>query len=74
MKLNGKKLIDARHRKGLTQEQVAEGTGLHRLTINNAENGESIWPKTGKLLCEFLQIDLAATVLSVEQEGDGDAA
>jgi transcriptional regulator with XRE-family HTH domain len=75
MKLNGTRLINARHQKGLNQRAVADACGVSLVTISNAEHGKEVYPATGKKICEFLEIDLAETVLPVqEREGDGDAA
>jgi transcriptional regulator with XRE-family HTH domain len=68
MKLNGSMVRDGRHRKGLTQQQLAEALEMSAPTIVRAENGGDIWPTTGKLICEFLQVDLAKAV--VPEEGD----
>jgi len=35
-------LIDARKRKGLTLEELATKTGVHKSTINRLERGETI--------------------------------
>jgi transcriptional regulator with XRE-family HTH domain len=71
MKLNGAKLVMARYRKGWHQRDVANATGLTSVTISNAETGKSVDPRTGKKICEALEIDLADVVLAEE---DGDAA
>lgn len=68
MKLDGRKLIHARHRKGLTQKQVSKRTKLSLPTIINAESGRDVFPKTGHSLCRFLEIDLAEVVLPVNGE------
>lgn len=75
MKLNGRLLRDARDRKGLTQGEVAGALGMSTNTVNGAENGRPVYPGTGKRLCEFLELELATTVIprDVEEE-DPDAA
>jgi transcriptional regulator with XRE-family HTH domain len=65
MKLNVTKVIDARHRKGMNQTQVAKAAGLTIATISKIENGGEVYPDTGKRLCDVLGIDLADCVLSV---------
>jgi transcriptional regulator with XRE-family HTH domain len=74
MKLNGALIRDGRHRKGLTQQQLADALKISAPTIVRAEGGGDIWPTTGKLICEFLDVDLAKAVVSSAQDGDGDAA
>lgn len=73
MKLQSRMMLDGRDRKGLTQAQLAEALKISIPTIVRAENGGEIWPSTGKLICEFLEIDLAKAVIA-RDEGDGDAA
>jgi transcriptional regulator with XRE-family HTH domain len=73
MKLNGAILKDARDRKGLTQDDVSEATGLSIPTIVRAEKGEGIFTSTGRSLCDFLGLDLASVVVPRHQEDD-DAA
>lgn len=73
MKLKGTLIRDGRDRKGLTQEQLANALGVSPPTISRAENGGDIYPTTGKLICDFLEVDLAKAVIARE-EGEGDAA
>ena len=63
MKLDGAKLIDARHRRGLNQGQVATGASISIVTVCNAENEKDVYPATGKKLCDFLGLDIADSVL-----------
>lgn len=73
MKLDGAKLVAARHRKGMSQEELAFACGLTKTTISYAENGRDVYPSTGKKICTALEIDLAVVVLPEERE-NGDAA
>ena len=72
MKLNGNMLKDARDRKGLTQDELAQGVGISVPTVVRAEKGEEIWPTTGRELCQFLGVDLEKAV--IPRVGNGDAA
>jgi transcriptional regulator with XRE-family HTH domain len=76
MKLKGAMLRDARERKGLTQEALATALEMSRATVSNAENEDDIWVSTGIRLCEFLDLDLAQTVLPriPVTTGNGDVA
>lgn len=49
IQLFGKSVSKARKQQGLTQEQLAEATGLGRRTIQHIEKGER-WPKLETLL------------------------
>ena len=73
MKLDGSRLVTARHRKGLNQFEVASAVGVSIVTVSNAENNRDVYPGTGRKICEFLGIDLAAVVLPA-MKGSGDAA
>ncbi len=68
MKLNGAKLINARHGKGMKQAEVADACDVTIVTISNAENGKDVYPATGKKICDFLELDLPDVVLPVEEE------
>jgi len=72
MKLKGSLLKDARDRKGLTQQELAEAVGISVPTIGRAEGGGEIWPSTGREICEYLGVDLNMAVVS--RGGNGDAA
>lgn len=72
MKLNGNMLKDARDRKGMTQDELAQGVGISVPTVVRAEKGEEIWPTTGRELCQFLGVDLEKAV--IPRVGNGDAA
>lgn len=63
MRLNGAMLKNARDRKGLTQQELATAVGLSVPTIVRAEQGGLISPSTGRLICEYLGIALAAAVV-----------
>jgi transcriptional regulator with XRE-family HTH domain len=56
MKLKASKLIDARHKKGLKQQEVANGAAVSLMTVSNAENGKELQPGTAKKLCVFLDL------------------
>lgn len=51
------RLIQERHRLDLKQDELAEKIGIHRVTINRYENGESV-PGGANLekLCKFFKI------------------
>lgn len=74
MKLDGTKLKTARLGRGLNQTQVAVKCDLTTVTISNAENEKDLQPATAKVICDFLDLDLAETMLPITKEGDGDAA
>lgn len=74
MKLQQSKVIDARHGKGLTQKQVADGANVSLMTVNNAESGNHVRPSTGKAICDFLGLDLPDCIVSVDEEREGDDA
>jgi transcriptional regulator with XRE-family HTH domain len=74
MKLRINKLIDARHQRGLTQQQVADGSGVSLMTISNAENGNHVQPATGKRILKFLKLNPVDAIVPFDQEGNGDAA
>ena len=50
------RLLQERHRLGLKQEELADKLGIHRVTINRYENGESV-PGGANLekLCKFFR-------------------
>lgn len=73
MKLKSAMMKDARDRKGLTQEELSAHVDISVPTIVRAENEGDIHPSTGRVLCEFLGVDLAAAVLPRAEE-DGNAA
>jgi transcriptional regulator with XRE-family HTH domain len=74
MKLDSKKVITARFKRGLSQSQVAKKCRLSLMTISNAENEKELYPATAKTICDFLDLDLAGVMLPIEGEGNGDAA
>lgn len=67
MVLNQTKVINARNRLGLNQEELAELAEVSAPTIRRAEGGEGIHPSTGKRICGVLHIELADTVLPIEE-------
>lgn len=73
MKLYGTMILDARDRKGLTQAGLAKALKISVPTIARAESGSDIHPTTGKLICEFLGVNLARAVVPRSEE-NGDAA
>jgi DNA-binding XRE family transcriptional regulator len=72
MKLDAKQLINARHRRFLSQQEVADGAGVALQTVHNAENGKNLQPKKAEAICKFLRLGKEA-VLSVGEDED-DAA
>jgi DNA-binding XRE family transcriptional regulator len=74
MKLKSAIMKDARDRKGLTQEELSAHVDISVPTIVRAENEGDINPSTGRTLCEFLGVNLAAAVLPRSTEEDGNAA
>lgn len=65
MNLIGKKIIEARKLKGITQEELAEMSNINLRTIQRIENNESEpRSKTLSLICEVLQIDLEDVLIS----------
>lgn len=75
MKLDGARIRDARDRMGVTQEKMAESTGLSAPTIVRAEQGKDVFATTGRLICEYLRLDLAEVVVPRQKRRrDGDAA
>lgn len=74
MKLYGNILRDARDRKdGITLKEMSDATGMSISTLSSAENENEIHQSTGRRICEFLGIDLAAAVIPRESN-NGDAA
>lgn len=65
--LDGRKLVLARQKKGLSQQKVSKKTKLSLPTIIRAESGGNVFPSTGKRICDFLGIDFVPL-------GNGDAA
>ena len=59
--MNGAKLKDLRRRKGVTQREVAESTGLTKETVNALENRRSSNPtlETLKRLAECYGVGIA---------------
>lgn len=59
--MNGAKLKDLRRRKGVTQREVAESTGLTKETVDALENGRSSNPtlETLKRLAECYGVGIA---------------
>ncbi len=65
MNLIGKKIIETRKLKGITQEELAEMSNINLRTIQRIENNESEpRSKTLSLICEVLQIDLQDVLIS----------
>ncbi len=61
----GKKIIEVRKLKGITQEELAELSNVNLRTIQRIENNESEpRSKTLSLICEVLQIDLEDVLIS----------
>ena len=59
MKVSGKKIKEARKRKGLTQEELAEQSKMNLRTIQRIENNENIpRGKSLNLICEALDIHI----------------
>lgn len=59
MKIIGKKIKEARHKKGITQEELAELSKMNLRTIQRIENEEnSPRGKSLKLICEVLDINI----------------
>jgi DNA-binding XRE family transcriptional regulator len=58
MLLNERRVTNARHRKGLTQRQMAQQSGLSLTVIHKAENGGSVLPPIAQRICLFLGLDL----------------
>jgi transcriptional regulator with XRE-family HTH domain len=56
-------LKNARDRKGLTQQELAQEVGLSVPTIVRAEQSGLISPTTGRMICDYLDVDLAAAVV-----------
>jgi DNA-binding XRE family transcriptional regulator len=71
MRLDARKLINARHRKMMSQAELADACGLTRQTVWNAEHGEVLSTGTAKSLVRFLELDPDDVVLPME---GGDAA
>lgn len=74
MKLNGARLITARHQRGWNQTELARRCGLTIQTISGAENGKDVYPATGDVICSVLGLNLKDVVVPTEKAGDGDAA
>lgn len=76
MNPRGKKIIEARKLKGITQEELAEMSNINLRTIQRIENNESEpRSKTLSLICDVLQIDLEDVLISEtinERIGIGD--
>jgi transcriptional regulator with XRE-family HTH domain len=71
MKLDGRKLKDARLDLGLSQSDVATKAGVAQATISNAENGLDVNPGNGRAIVDALKLKLKDT--RVREESD-DAA
>lgn len=74
MKLDGKQLVDARNRRGLTQVQMAREIGVATITLNRAEKGYGVRPSIGVHICKALRLKLADVVLSVKETEGPNAA
>lgn len=74
MKLDSRKIVTERLKRGLKQSQVAKKCKLSLMTISNAENEKELYPATAKTICDFYGLDLASAMLPIEGEGTGDAA
>lgn len=58
MRINGIKLATAMMRKDLTQKQLAELTGVSRVTINSVKCGKSCSDVTGIKIADALNVPI----------------
>jgi len=62
----------------MTQVKLAKAAGVSVVTLYKAESGADVYPDTAKKLCDFLGLNLADTVVPIEEPavrgGNGDGA
>ena len=73
VQINANKLINARHRRGLSQQQVVDlartlGRKLSLFTISKAENGGPVNPGTAMTFSEVLNIPMRQLVVELNEE------
>jgi transcriptional regulator with XRE-family HTH domain len=56
LQLDAQKVLDARDRLGLSQEDVAKRTGLSPVTVARAEHGDPIRPLSARRLARGLNL------------------
>jgi transcriptional regulator with XRE-family HTH domain len=48
--------------KGLSYTEIAETLGIHKVTVSRTLRGETMKPRTVKLLADYLQVDMEGLV------------
>jgi DNA-binding XRE family transcriptional regulator len=62
--------LNARNRKAWNQTDLSVASGISVMTISNAENEKEIQKDTAIAVCAALQLDLAETVIPIEENGN----
>ena len=47
---------------GLTYSEIAEKLGIHKVTVSRTLRGETMKPRTVKLLADYLSVDMESLV------------
>lgn len=75
MRLKASDIKEARRRKNdMTQRQLADELRMNIFTIYKAESEAELNPSTAQAICAFLGLDLDATAITEEVNGNGSVA